>query len=92
MLSWTPSRITSHGRLSSAFTLCLERESSVTRTLVGVGIATWVQEGTLVQPSITAAEIVADAQEGAVIKDYLTGAGAAISVVFAADAWVMYSF
>jgi hypothetical protein len=70
----------------------LERESSVTRTLVGVGIATWVQGGTLVQPSITAAEVVADAQEGAVVKDHLTNAGAAISVGFAADAWVMYSF
>ena len=60
--------------------------------MVGVGIATWVQEGTLVQPSIAADEIVPDAQECAVIKDYLTGAGAAISVGFAADAWVMYSF
>ena len=92
MLSWTPSRIASHGRLCSTFALCLERESSVTCTLVGVGIATYVQEGTLVQPSITAAEIVADAQEGAVITGYITGAGAAISVGFAADAWVMYSF
>jgi hypothetical protein len=70
----------------------LERVSSVTRTLVGVGIATWVQGGTLVQPSITAAEVVADAQEGAVVKDYLTNVGAAISVGFAADAWVIYSF
>ena len=70
----------------------LGRESSVTRTLVSVGIATWVQGGTLVQPSITAAEVVAAAQEGAVVKDHLTGAGAAISVGFAADAWVMYSF
>ena len=59
---------------------------------MGVGIATWVQEGTLVRPSITAAEIVPDAQECAVIKDHLTGAGAAISVGFTADTWVMYSF
>ena len=86
MLSWTPSRIASRGRLCSTFALCLERESNVTCALVGVGIATYVQEGTLVQPSITAAEVVADAQEGAVIKDYITGTGAAISVGITADA------
>ena len=49
--------------------MCLERESSVTCTLVGVGIAADVHDGALGQPSITAAEIVADAHEGAVIKD-----------------------
>ena len=53
---------------------------------MGVGIAVDVQEGPLVQPSITAAEIVADTQEGAITKGYLTGADAAISVLIAAGA------
>ena len=86
MLPWTPSRTASHGHLCSTLAMCLERESTVTRTLVGVGIAADAQEGALVQPPITAAEIVADTQEGAVTKGYLTGADAAISVRIAAEA------
>ena len=86
MLPWTPSRTASHGRLCSTVALCLERESSVTCTLVGVGIAANVQEGALVQPPITTSEIVADTHEGAITKGYLTGADAAISVRVAAEA------
>ena len=38
-------------------------------------------------PPISAAEIVADTQEGAITKSYLTGADAAISVRIAAEAY-----
>ena len=86
MLPWTPSRTASHGHLCYTLALCLERKSNVTCTLVGVGIEADIQEGALVQPAITAAEIVADTHEGAITKGYLTGADAAMSVQVAAEA------